>query len=72
MDYDWANEYKVTYNIESYFFRYNNYMKYIETGNDHIRKSTFGVKSTWDIQRDINKWFNACIGAYTEIEYYEN
>lgn len=68
MDYDWANEYKVCYNVESYFFRYDNYMKYKETGNEHIKKSTFGVKHDFDIQKEIDKWFDACIGAYCEID----
>lgn len=67
MDFDWANEYKTSYNVPSYFFRYDNYLKGLK--NHHVMKSTFGIKGIDDIEKEIDYWFKACIGAYTKIEY---
>lgn len=67
MDFDWANQYKVDYTCESYFFRYDNYHKGLL--NEHIMKSTFGKMSITDIKKEINNLFEKCIGAYTLIEY---
>jgi len=67
MDFDWDNKNKVDNTVESYLFRYKNYQKGLK--NEHIMKSTFGNKSIADIEIEINKWFEMCIGAYTLIEY---
>lgn len=63
---DWGNEYKLTYTVESYLFRFVNYKKGLD--NSHILKSTFGKKSIRDIEKEIAYWFLKCIGAYNEID----
>ena len=65
MKHDWVNETKLDY-VESYFFRYDNYIK--GQKNDFILKSVFGRMDEIDIKKSINKWFNFCVGAYSEIE----
>lgn len=65
MDYDWNNEYKVKHNVESYLFRYENFIS--GNVNSQIMKSTFGVKNNIEIRKEIEYWFDACIGAYSEI-----
>lgn len=67
MDFDWSNQYKVYYSIPSYFFRLENYHEGLI--NEHIMKSTFGMKSHNEIIKEIIYWFNNCVGAYSEIEY---
>ena len=61
---DWGNEYKLCYSVESYFFRYNNYNKYLESGNLFIKKSSFGVLTDKEIKEEIDWWFKQCVGAY--------
>jgi hypothetical protein len=61
----WKNQHKLSC-IESYFFRYDNYLKGLK--NPHILKSTFGIKSIDDIEKEINYWFDKCVGAYSYIE----
>ena len=65
MKHDWINETKLDY-VESYFFRLNNYIKGQQ--NHFILKSTFGMMSDGEIKQSIEKWFNHCIGVYSEIE----
>lgn len=69
MDFDWLNYYKVTYNVESYLWRYDNYLKGID--NHHILKSTFGKSNIEDIKKEIELWFNNCLGAYNTIEIWK-
>lgn len=66
LDFDWENEYKLNYTVESYLFRFTNYHKGLK--NPTILKSTFGKKSKEDILKEIDYWFNKCIGAYNQIE----
>jgi hypothetical protein len=66
MDFDWNNHAKVHKWIPAYFFRYNNYKKGLE--NEHIIKSTFGMKHEQHIQKEIQRWFSICVGAYSVIE----
>ena len=66
MDFDWQNKYKLDNCVESYFFRYNAYIKGLS--NEYIIKSVFGVKSKEEIEKEIDYWFNASIGAYNNIQ----
>lgn len=65
MPIDWLNEHKLKA-VDSYFFRYDN----LEIGkaNEFIIKSVFGNKSMFEINKEINWWFNKCIGVYSEIK----
>ena len=67
---DWENEYKLMYSVESYFFRYDNFIKGNES--DVILRSVFGNKNYEDIVKDIKYWFNKCIGAYNVINLNKN
>lgn len=67
MNFDWSNYYKLKYSVPSYFFRLDNYMKGLK--NKHIMKSTFGLKSNAEIKKEIDWWFERCIGAYCQIIY---
>jgi len=64
---DWTNECKIMYTVESYLFRFNNYHKGLL--NKHIMMSVFGAKDKNDIKKEINEWYDRCIGAYNEIEF---
>lgn len=64
--FDWSNFYKVKYTVESYLWRYDNYLKGLS--NAHILKSTFGKSDLKSIQEEIEMWFNDSVGAYNTIE----
>ena len=66
MDFDWLNEHKLDQTIVCYFWRIENYEK--GQKNEHILRSTFGMKTEYEIQQEIQYWFNASVGAYNEIE----
>lgn len=66
LNYDWLNSYKVSKTVQSYLFRYDGYNKGLT--NEYIMKSTFGRLHISDILKEIDYWFNKCIGAYSEIE----
>jgi hypothetical protein len=64
MNHDWHNESKLSF-VDSYFFRYDNYIK--AKNNEFIIKSVFGNQHPKEIQMEIQWWFNACIGVYSQI-----
>ncbi len=67
LDWDWENQAKLDKWIAAYFFRYDNYYKGLT--NKHIIKSVFGQKPEDEIKKEIDWWYNECIGAYTQIKY---
>ena len=50
---------------ENYLWRYNNFIK--GQDNKFILKSTFGKSSDVSIQKELDWWFNRCVGANTKI-----
>jgi hypothetical protein len=51
--------------IDSYLWRKENYEKGKQ--NEHILKSVFGKSSETEILKEINWWFDKCVGANTTI-----
>lgn len=66
LDFDWNNEHKLDHCVRCYLHYYNNFEK--GKKNEFILKSTFGRNSIEQMLETIEYWFNASIGAYSEIE----
>jgi hypothetical protein len=64
----WRNQYRLTYTVESYLWRYNNYKKYLDDKNEFIFKSTFGKADIRDVEAELKWWYNKCVGANNEIK----